>query len=320
MKVDLTGLSVGWRKVTNMFAAFLSIFVILILVSIYFGICVVPQSRVFVIERFGKYTKTLPAGLHIIVPYVELVAHKADILERQLDEFPISVITEDNVEVVLRTVVFFRVVDAAKSVYRINDIDEALTTTAKSVVRSAGGRLSLDHLQSSRDSMNQEIALKLSEAAEIWGVDVTRTEVTDVEVDEKTKEAQRQQLNAERERRATIAKSEGAKRSTELDADAQFYQAQKVADALRITADAKAYSVKIQAEADAEQTKIIAEAINADGQSAINFEIMKRQVDGLTQLASSNQTKSLVIPTDITKVLGTIEAFMDQYKGNSGDA
>jgi regulator of protease activity HflC (stomatin/prohibitin superfamily) len=291
----------------------------LIFLSLYLGVRVVPQSKVFVIERFGKYTRTLTAGLHIIVPFIDSVARKVDILERQLDEFPISVITEDNVEVILRTTVFFRVLDASKSIYRITDIDKALETTAKSVVRSAGGRLSLDHLQSSRDSMNQEIALKLSEAAVVWGVDVTRTEVTDVEVDEKTKESQRQQLNAERERRATIAKAEGNKRSIELDADAAYYQAQKVADAVRVNADAKAYSIKVQAEADAEQTRLIAEAINANGQSAINFEIMKRQVDGISLLAASNQAKTLVLPTDITKTLGSIEVLMESFKGISKD-
>jgi len=295
---------------------FLMCLVAFTLVSIYLGIRVVPQSKVFVIERFGKYTRTLSAGLGLIVPYIDRVARKVNILERQLPEFPISVITEDNVEVNLKTTVFFRVVDASKSIYRIADIESALETTAKSVVRSAGGRLSLDNLQSSRDSMNQEIATKLIEAAVIWGVEVTRTEVTDVEVDEKTKESQRQQLNAERERRATIATAEGAKRSVELAADAQFYQAKKVADALRVEADAKAYSVKVQAEADAEQTRLIADAIKAEGQPAINFEIMKRQVDSIALLASSNQTKTLVLPTDITKTLGSLEALIETFKGN----
>ena len=302
-----------------MWDVFLTFLVFFIVVSTYLGIRVVPQSKVFVIERFGKYTKTLPAGLQIIVPYIDRIARKVDILERQLAEFPISVITEDNVEVILRATVFFRVVDASKSIYRITDIDKALETTAKSVVRSAGGRLSLDNLQSSRDSMNQEIELKLTEAAVIWGVEVTRTEVTDVEVDEKTKESQRQQLNAERERRATIAKAEGGKRSVELAADAQFYQAKKIADALRVEADAKAYSVKVQAEADAEQTRLVAEAIKADGQPAINFELMKRQVDSIGLLASSNQTKTLVLPTDITKTLGSLEVLIETFRGNNKD-
>ena len=276
---------------------------ILIIYVIYLGIKIVPQSKVFVIERFGKFTRILESGLSIIVP------------------FKMSVITEDNVEVELVSTVFFRVLDAAKSVYRIRNIDLAIENTAISIIRSAAGKLELDDLQSSREAMNQEIAARLTKAAEVWGVEVTRTEILDVLVDEKTKESQRQQLNAERERRATIAKAEGDKRSVELKADAELYEAQKQAEAVKVQADADAYSVKIKAEADAEQTRLIAEAIKNDGQPAINYEIMKRQVDGLAEVASSNQTKTLVVPTDITKALGTLELFLDSLdKGKTNDA
>ena len=143
------------------------------------------------------------------MPYLDKVAHKVSILERQLKEFTISVITSDNVEVLPNSTVFYRVTDASRSVYRIKDIDSALKTAATSIVRSAAGKLDLDGLQSSRDSMNSEIDKKLSEAAEVWGIEVTRTEITDVEVDEDTKKAQRQQLNAERARRAAVAEAEG---------------------------------------------------------------------------------------------------------------
>ena len=294
---------------------------ILIIYVIYLGIKIVPQSKVFVIERFGKFTRILESGLSIIVPFVDRVAFRVDILERQLPPFKMSVITEDNVEVELVSTVFFRVLDAAKSVYRIRNIDLAIENTAISIIRSAAGKLELDDLQSSREAMNQEIAARLSKAAEVWGVEVTRTEILDVLVDEKTKESQRQQLNAERERRATIAKAEGDKRSVELKADAELYEAQKQAEAVKVQADADAYAVKIKAEADAEQTRLIAEAIKNDGQPAINYEIMKRQVDGLAEVASSNQTKTLVVPTDITKALGTLELFLDSLdKGKTNDA
>ena len=294
---------------------------ILIIYVVYLGIKIVPQSKVFVIERFGKFTRILESGLSIIIPFVDRVAFRVDILERQLPPFKMSVITEDNVEVELVSTVFFRVLDAAKSVYRIRNIDLAIENTAISIIRSAAGKLELDDLQSSREAMNQEIAARLSKAAEVWGVEVTRTEILDVLVDEKTKESQRQQLNAERERRATIAKAEGDKRSVELKADAELYEAQKQAEAVKVQADADAYAVKIKAEADAEQTRLIAEAIKNDGQPAINYEIMKRQVDGLAEVASSNQTKTLVVPTDITKALGTLELFLDSLdKGKTNDA
>jgi regulator of protease activity HflC (stomatin/prohibitin superfamily) len=294
---------------------------VLIIYVVYLGIKIVPQSKVFVIERFGKFTRILESGLSLIIPFIDRVAFRVDILERQLPSFQMSVITEDNVEVELVSTVFFRVLDAAKSVYRIRNIDLAIENTAISVIRSAAGKLELDDLQSSREAMNQEIAARLSKAAEVWGVEVTRTEILDVLVDEKTKESQRQQLNAERERRAKIAIAEGDKRSVELKADAELYEAKKQAEAVKVQADADAYAVKVKASADAEQTTVIAEAINNNGQAAINYEIMKRQVDGLAEVASSNQTKTLVVPTDITKALGTLELFLDSIdKGKTNDA
>ncbi|HSF92103.1 MAG TPA: paraslipin, partial [Paracoccaceae bacterium] len=146
------------------------------------GIKIVPQSKVFVVERFGKYTRTLNAGLSVVVPFFDKVAHKVSILERQLPEFEISVITRDNVEVALETTVFYRVIDAGRTVYRIEDVNSAIHTAASSIVRSAAGKLELDDLQSSRESMNAEIARNLQDAADVWGVDITRTEIMDVKV------------------------------------------------------------------------------------------------------------------------------------------
>jgi len=291
----------------------LILIVLFAFILIYRGVKIVPQSDVFVIERFGKYTKTLNAGLNFIVPFLDNVAHKITILERQLPEFSISVITRDNVEVGLEATVFFRVLDASRSVYRIRDINAAQHTAATSIVRSAAGKLELDELQSSREKMNAEIAKNLQEAAEIWGIEITRTEITDVIIDSKTKDAQRQQLNAERERRASIARAEGEKRSVELGAEARFFEAEKAADAVRVTADADAYAVKIKAEADAEQTRLVSAAINDNGQGAINFEIMKRQVDAMGAVASSPNSKTVIMPSDVTKALGSLQALLETF-------
>ena len=290
----------GSTIVTLAFAAFF-------LVLAWSAIKVVPQSKVFVVERFGKFSKTLPAGINIIIPIIDQVRHRISILERQLPAFDISVITKDNVEVVLEATNFYRITDAARSVYRIENIDRAIQTTAESIVRSAAGKLDLDELQSSRQQMNEEILRNLQNAAEVWGIEITRTEITDVRVDEQTKDAQRQQLNAERQRRAVVAQAEGEKRSVELSADAELYSAQKQAEAVRVAADAKAYAIKVKAAATAEQTRMISEAINNGGQSAINFDILQKQVVALSQVASSNNSKTVIMPTDITKAIGSLE-------------
>ena len=283
------------------------------------SVAIVPQSDEYVVERFGRYRATLAAGINLLVPFLDRVAHKIQILERQLDAFVISVITRDNVEIELETTVFFRVINASKSVYRIKDVPLALRTTAESIIRSAAGKLELDEVQSSRQKMNEEILRNLREASEVWGLEITRSEITDVRVDEATKEAQRQQLNAERERRATVARAEGERQRVELQADGELYEAQKNAEAIKLTADAEAYAVIKKAEADAEQTRVIAEAISQEGQPAIDFEILKRQVEAIGRLASSDNSKTIVLPSDVTKTIGGL-AGLQEALGRGEDA
>ena len=291
-----------------------TLFLCIGLIFVWKSVKIVPQSEVYVIERFGKYIQTLDAGFNVIIPFLDIVRHKVSILEQQLPEFKISAITQDNVEIDLEATVFFRVLKAAESVYRIDNINSALRTAATSVIRSASGKLDLDGMQSSRDSMNSEIAEHLKAAAEIWGIEVTRTEITDVLVDERTKESQRAQLNAERLRRATVAEAEGDKTTKELSADAELYTAQREAEAIRVKADAQAYSIEVEAKANAEQTRLLAEAISNNGQPAIDFEIMKRQVDGLAKIASSENTKTIIVPTDVTATLGSIKTLLEGLK------
>ncbi|WP_343559629.1 SPFH domain-containing protein [Kiloniella sp. b19] len=300
--------------------------IVILILAVFFivvafqAIKVVPQSEEYVIERFGKYSMTLSAGINFIVPFLDVARHKISILERQLDAFEISVITKDNVEVILEATNFFRIVDSAKSVYRIQNVNRAIQTTAESIVRSAAGKLDLDELQSSRAKMNAEILTNLQSAAEIWGVEITRTEITDVKVDSETKDAQRQQLNAERERRAAVARAEGEKRSVELNAEAKFFEAQKEAEAIKVAADAEAYSIRIKAEATAEQTRVIAQAINEGGQGAINFDIMKRQVEAMSEVASSSNSKTVIMPTDITKAVGSLELLTELIGSKNSNA
>ncbi len=159
--------------------------------------------------------------------------------------------------------------------------------------------------------MNDEISINLQEAADVWGIEITRTEIVDVEVDTQTKDAQRQQLNAERARRASIAEAEGKKRSVELGADARFYEAQKEAEATKVLADAEAYATRAKAEADADQTRVIAQAIAENGQPAVNFEILKRQVEALGQVASSANSKTVIMPTEIASVIGSLQVLVE---------
>ena len=267
------------------------------------GIKVVPQSQEYVVEQFGRYVKTLPAGLNFIIPVIHLVASKVSILERQLEPQQISVITKDNVEIHLTAAVFFRIIDAAKSVYRITDIDQAVQTTVTSIVRSTGGQMEFDEIQSKRDFISEKIKESLSEACAIWGIEITRTEVLDVSVDAATRAAMQQQLNAERERRAAVTKAEGDRQAQQLKADAELYTAQKQAEARRVLAEAEAYA-----------TTQVGTAIQSNGQPAVDFEIMKQQILGLAEIAKSPNSKLVVIPSDITKSLGGLAVLLESFR------
>jgi regulator of protease activity HflC (stomatin/prohibitin superfamily) len=159
--------------------------------------------------------------------------------------------------------------------------------------------------------MNNEIANSLSPSAEVWGIEITRTSITDVIIDEATKDSQRQQLNAERSRRATVAEAEGQRESTQLKADAEFYKAKKEAEAVKVAADAEAYAIEVKAAADAKQTMLLGEAIKKNGKPAVDFEIAKRQVDAIGQLTASDNTKTLILPSDISGIFSSVSALME---------
>jgi len=274
------------------------------------AIKIVPQSEEYIVEQFGKYVGTLKAGLHFVLPIVNHVAHKVSVLERQLEPQQISVITKDNVEISLTTAVFFRIIDASKSVYRISNVDQAVKTTVTSIVRSTCGQLEFDEIQSRRDHINEQIKASLGEACGVWGIEITRTEVLDVSVDSATRTAMQQQLNAERERRAAVTKAEGDRQAQQLKADGELYTAQKHAEGRRVLADAEAYA-----------TRTVGDSIRDNGQAAIDFEIRKKQIEGLTELGRSPNTKLLVLPTDVTQTLGTVAAVVEALKdGPAGKA
>lgn len=271
--------------------------IVLVVVLVFMGVKIVPQSKNYIIERLGKYKKTLKAGLNFIFPVLDRVSNKLSILERQLPERPHDVITKDNVTMVITTTIFFRIVDAAKATYRINNLEGAINNAVTGTVRSIIGSIEFDEVQSHREEINHKIKVSLEETCVDWGVEITRTEILDVDVEEVTKKAMQQQINAERERRATVTEAEGRKRSAQLDAEAELYTAQKQAEAKRLLADAEAYA-----------TNTIAAAINNEGTSAIKFEIQKRQVDAIGQLSSSNNAKVILLPNDIIDALRSIRS------------
>ncbi len=278
-------------------------FSILGIITVIAGIKVVPQSEVYIIERFGKYDKTLKAGLNFIFPFLQQIAHKVSILERQLPTTKLKIITRDNVEIELEISVFYRITQAERSVYRIRDLNEGVKVLAASIIRSACGELEFDEVQSKRETLINKIKNDVSEGTAEWGIEVTRTEILDVEVNEVTRQGMQKQLEAERERRAIVLKAEGERKSTQLDADAKLYLAQRESEAVKIEADAQAYAVRVTAE-----------AIEKDGQAAVDFDIIKKKVEAIEKLAQSPNSKLIILPSDVTGVLGGLETITEIIK------
>lgn len=269
-------------------------FLVFVIAFLFLGVKIVPQSQNFLVERLGRYNRTLDAGLQIIIPVFESIRHKVDILERQLPTNKISAITLDNVTIEIRLAILYRIVEAEKAIYRIYDLDQAIQTTVTGVVRSVLGRTELDGVQSNRQDLSESIEAELRGVTQEWGIVLSRVEIVDVEVDDETKKAMQLQLNAERTRRFLVREAEGKKEAAQLDADAQLYIAQKQAEARRTIADADAYAVRA-----------VAEAISDGGDGAVNFEVKKLQADALRALGESGNSKLIFIPSEALETLSS---------------
>jgi regulator of protease activity HflC (stomatin/prohibitin superfamily) len=266
-----------------------------IVIFLMMGIKIVPQSQNYLVERLGRYNRTLEAGLHIVIPIFEMVRHKVDILERQLPTKEISTITLDNVTIGVELAILYRITEASKSIYRIQNVDQAIQTTVTGVVRSVIGKTDLDGVQSNRRELSEAIEQELRAVTQEWGIVLSRVEIIDVQVDEETKSAMQLQLNAERTRRAIVRQAEGEKESKQLQADAELYSAQKLAKAHKTLAEADAYAVSV-----------VAKAISEGGESAINFEVKKIQAEAIKVLGSQNNTKLVLLPSDLLESLSSV--------------
>ncbi|WP_198403413.1 SPFH domain-containing protein [Celeribacter ethanolicus] len=284
----------------NIVTLALALFIVLLVLK---GVRIVPQSEKFVVERFGRLRTVLGPGINFIVPLIDVVAHKISILERQLPNAMQDAITSDNVLVKVETSVFYRIIEPEKTVYRIRDVDAAIATTVAGIVRAEIGKMELDEVQSNRSQLIATIKVAVEDAVDNWGIEVTRAEVLDVNLDEATRAAMLQQLNAERARRATVMEAEGEKRSVELAADAELYAAEQKAKARRIQADAEAYA-----------TEVVAEAIAKNGIEAAQYQVALKQVEALTALGEGTGKQTIVLPS------AALEAFGDAFRLLKGKA
>ncbi|MDF3605097.1 SPFH/Band 7/PHB domain protein [Paracoccus sp. DMF-8] len=275
----------------------LIILAVVIFIVVTRAIRIVPQSEKYVIERFGRLHAVLGPGINVIVPFLDRVAHRISVLERQLPSNSQDAITKDNVLVQVETSVFYRIIEPEKTVYRIRDIDAAIATTVAGIVRSEIGTMELDQVQSNRAQLIERISENLANTVDDWGIEVTRAEILDVNLDQATRAAMLQQLNAERARRAQVTEAEGKRRATELHADAELYAAEQQAKARRVLAEAEAFA-----------TNTLAVAIRDGGLEAAQYQVAMKQVEALTEVGKGTGKQTIIVPAS------ALEAFGDAFK------
>ncbi len=292
MLLDLLSSNLIWLMLAALF-----------IIIVFKAVKIVPQSEQHVVERFGKLRKVMGPGINMIVPFFDVVRHKISILERQLPNASQDAITKDNVLVQVETSVFYRITEPERTVYRIRDVDAAIATTIAGIVRAEIGKMDLDEVQSNRAQLITTMKLLVEDAIENWGIEVTRAEILDVNLDQATRDAMLQQLNAERARRAQVTEAEGTKRAVELNAEAELYAAEKAAEARRISADAEAYA-----------TGVVAKAIAENGLEAAQYQVALKQVESLNALGNSPSSSTIVVPANALEAFGN--AF-NMLKGRS---
>lgn len=266
---------------------------ILVIVTLYKGIKIVPQSEKHVVERFGRLRTVLGPGINFIIPFLDVVAHRISVLERQLPNAEQDAITTDNVLLKVETSVFYRITEPEKTVYRIRDVDAAIATTVAGIVRSEIGKIELDAVQSNRADLIHKIRDQVVAMVDDWGIEVTRAEILDVNLDAATRAAMLQQLNAERARRAQVTEAEGRKRAVELAADADLYAAEQQAKARRVEADAEAYA-----------TGVVAAAIKENGLEAAQYQVALKQVEALQAVAAGDGKQTILLPASALEAFG----------------
>ncbi len=281
-------------------------FLVLIAILILTGIRMVSQGYQYTVERFGKYTRTLKPGLHVIVPFIETIGNKINMMEQVLDIPPQEVISSDNAMVTTDAVCFFLVQDPVKASYEVNDLPRAMQNLVMTNIRAVLGSMELDDMLSNRDKINSQLLYKVDEATDPWGLKVTRIELRDIAPPEDLVESMARQMKAEREKRAQILEAEGARESAikvaEGEKQAQILKAEGELEAARREAEAR----ERLAEAEARATEVVSNAIGKGDSRAINYFVAQKYVEALKEVAAAENNKVVMMPLEASNLIGSL--------------
>ena len=288
------------------FEIFVIALVILAVTLIFMGAQFVQQGREYTVERFGRYTKTLKPGLSIIIPVVDRIGTKMNMMERVMDVPSQEVITKDNAMIKVDGVVFFQVLDAAKASYEVNQLEYAILNLTMTNVRTVMGSMDLDELLSKRDDINARLLQVIDDATNPWGLKVTRVEIKDITPPLDLVEAMARQMKAERIKRATILEAEGDRQSEILRAEGEKQGAILQAEGRKEAAFRDAEAREREAEAEAKATAMVSKAIAEGDINAVNYFVANRYIESLEKISSSPNSKMIFMPLEASGVIGAI--------------
>ena len=289
-------------------------FTMVAVLIIFKGIRMVPQGHHWTVERFGKYTRTLSPGLHLLVPFFDSVGRKLNMMEQVLDVDPQEIISSDNAQVMTDAVCFFQIQDAAKAAYEVNNLDRAMQALVMTNIRAVLGSMELDEMLSNRESINRNLLEKVDDATDPWGVKVTRIEIKDIAPPQDLVSAMARQMKAEREKRALILEAEGEKEAAIKVAEGQKQSEILKAEGQLEAANREAEGRERLAQAEAKATQMVSEAIQNGDSRAVNYFIAQKYIDSLGQLAASDNNKIMMIPLEASSVIGSISGITELVK------
>ncbi|WP_415774803.1 SPFH domain-containing protein [Sneathiella sp. P13V-1] len=286
------------------------------------GVTVVPQGYQFTIERFGRYTKSMTPGLGFLVPFIDRVGEKVNMMEQVLDIPTQEVISRDNAMVAVDGVLFFQVLDAAKSAYEVRDLFRAIQNLAQTNLRTVLGSMDLDEALSQRDDINSRLLAVIDQASTPWGIKVTRVEIKDITPPTDLVDAMARQMKAEREKRAVVLEAEGIRQAEILRAEGEKKSAILEAEGRKEAAFRDAEARERSAQAEAKATQDVSEAIAAGDIQSINYFIAQKYVEAMKEIGSARNSKVVLMPMEASALVGSLGGIGQIAKevfGNGGE-